>query len=226
MPAPEPWPRIYREQPEIFVAFCRAEDPEGLIVERLAAQAALGNATVLELGCGTGRYSAPLAARCGRYLATDPSPELLTRADRRVPWLARCRAEALPLRNCSVDRVLATWVLAYLRPEIRAIALREASRVLRPGSAAGSWLVENHWEGEFQELRDRAGYGAEPGVAALIEEHGFRVVERVDTEVRFESEAEAATILGALCGEAVAEKLRRDPRRHIGHSVVILHRPA
>jgi hypothetical protein len=98
--------------------------------------------------------------------------------------------------------------------------------VLRPGPAAGIWLVENHWEGEFQELRDRIGYGAEPGVRALLEQHGFRMVERVDSEVRFASEAAAAAILGALCGEAVAEKLRRHPRRRIGHAVVILHRPA
>jgi len=226
MPAPEHWPRVYREQPDIFDAFCRAEDPDGLIVEGLAAHAALEGATALELGCGTGRYTAPLAARCGRYLATDPNSALMTRAARDGPWLARCRAETLPLRDRSVDRVLATWVLAYLRPEPRAAALREACRVLRPGPAAGIWLVENHWEGEFQELRDRAGYGAEPGVRALLEEHGFRVVTRVDTEVRFASETVATAVLGALCGETVAERLRRHPRRCFGHAVVILHRPA
>jgi ubiquinone/menaquinone biosynthesis C-methylase UbiE len=226
MPAPEHWPRIYRDQPEVFEAFCRAEDPCGLIVERLAAHAALGGAAALELGCGTGRYSADLAARCGSYLATDPSPSLLALAPRAGVWLTRSRAEAQPLRDRSVDRVLATWVFAYLRPETRAAALREAARVLRPGPSAGVWLVENHWDGEFQALRDRSGYGAEPGVKALIEAHGFRIVERVDTEMRFPSAVEAEAVLGALCGEAVTAKLRREPRSRIGHAVVILHRPA
>jgi ubiquinone/menaquinone biosynthesis C-methylase UbiE len=228
MPEPEHWHRIYRERPEVFAAFARAEDPDGRIVACLERHARLEGTTTLEVGCGTGRTSAQLAARCGRYLATDPSPALLALARRGgvAPWLLRARAEALPLVAGSVDRVLATWVLAYLRPESRAGALREASRVLRPGPAAGVWVVENHWEGEFQELRGREGYGAEPGVRALLEEEGFHAVERVETEIRFGTAAEAGTVLGALCGEAVAAALRRNPRRSFGHGVVLLHRPA
>lgn len=228
MPAPEHWPRVYRERPELFAAFCRAEDPEGRIAARLERRARLAGTTALEVGCGTGRYTAQLAARCDRYLATDPSLALLAlaRRDGAAPWLLRARGEALPLKDRSVDRVLATWVLAYLRPETRVAALREAARVLRPGPGAGVWLVENHWEGEFQELRARAGYGAEPGVRALLEEEGFRMVERVETEIRFETAAEAETILEALCGEAVGAALRRNPRRRFEHGVVLLHRPA
>ncbi len=228
MPEPEHWHRIYRERPEVFAAFAQAEDPEGRIVACLQGHARLEGTTALEVGCGTGRYTAQLAARCGLYLATDPSSALLAlaRRDGAAPWLLRARAEALPLGSGSVDRVLATWVLAYLRPELRAAALREASRVLRPGPAAGVWLVENHWEGEFQALRGREGFGAEPGVRALLEEEGFRAVERVETEIRFATDAEAEAVLGALCGEAVAAALRRNPRRRFGHGVVLLHRPA
>ncbi|MBK8725600.1 MAG: methyltransferase domain-containing protein [Holophagaceae bacterium] len=226
MPAPEHWPSVYRDRPEIFAAFARAEDPQGRIVARLAELANLEGTTALELGCGTGRYTTELAQRCARYLATDPSPALLELAKRdgAAPWLLRTRAERLPLKDHCVDRVLATWVLAYLRPGDRAAALAEAARVLRPGGSM--WLVENHWDGEFQELRDRAGYGAEPGVKALIEAGGFRVAARIESELRFDSNEEAAAILGALCGETVAEKLRRAPRRSFGHEVVILQRAA
>lgn len=226
MPHAESWPRIYRERPEVFAAFARAEDPEGRIVARLRDLAGLAGATAAEVGCGTGRYTAELAGACARYVATDPSPALLGLASAANPGLAlvRARAEALPFRPAAFDRVLATWVLAYLRPAARAAAVAEALRVLRPGGSA--WLVENHWEGDFQELRDRQGYGAEPGVADLLEAHGFRVAEVLETELRFESSGEAEAILGALCGDAVAEKLRRAPRARFGHAVAILHRPA
>ncbi|MFN8012683.1 MAG: class I SAM-dependent methyltransferase [Holophagaceae bacterium] len=226
MPHAEPWPRIYRERPDIFAAFCRAEDPEGRIVGRLRALADLEGATAVEVGCGTGRYTAELARACGRYVATDPSPALLGLAGASNPGLAlvRARAEALPFRDRGADRFLATWVLAYLRPAAREAAVDEALRVLRPGGAA--WLVENHWEGDFQELRDCAGYGAEPGVKALLETHGFQVAERLETELRFDSAGDAEAILGALCGEAVAAKLRRSPRARFGHAVVLLRRPA
>ncbi len=226
MPPVEHWPRIYIEHPEIFAAFARAEDPEGRIVERLRALAALAGATAVEVGCGTGRYTAELARACGRYVATDPSPGLLALAAAANPGLGlvRARAESLPLRDRCVDRYLATWVLAYLRPAARAAAVAEALRVLRPGGSA--WLVENHWAGDFQALRDCAGYGAEPGVKALLEEHGFEVAETLETELRFPSAADAEAVLGALCGEAVADKLRRAPRARFGHAVVLLRRRA
>lgn len=224
MPPVEHWPRVYREHPEVFAAFARAEDPEGRIVARLRALADLAGTTAVEVGCGTGRYTAELARACGRYVATDPSPGLLALASEAQPGLqlVRARGEALPFRDRGADRLLATWVLAYLRPAAREAAVAEALRVLRPGGSA--WLVENHWEGDFQELRDCAGYGGEPGVKALIEDHGFQVVEVLDTELRFPTEAEAEAVLGALCGEAVAEKLRRAPRARFGHAVVILRR--
>lgn len=224
MPGREPWPRIYRERPEVFAAFCRAEDPEGRIVARLKALAALEGSCAVEVGCGTGRYTAELARACGRYVATDPSPALLALASASNPGLAlvRARAEALPFRDRSADRVLATWVLAYLRPTAREAAVAEALRLLRPGGSA--WLVENHWEGEFQELRDCAGFGAEPGVRDLVEVHGFRVAEVLETELRFGTSGEAEAILGALCGEAVADRLRRAPRSRLAHGVVLLHR--
>jgi SAM-dependent methyltransferase len=226
MPHREAWSRIYRERPDIFAAFCRAEDPEGRIVARLQALAGLEGATAVEAGCGTGRYSAELARACSRYVATDRSASLLAQAAAASPCLdlVRARAEALPFRAHCADRYFATWVLAYLRPPAREAAVAEALRVLRPGGSA--WLVENHWEGDFQELRDCSGYGAEPGVKDLLEVHGFRVAETLETELRFDTAQEAGAILGALCGEAVAEKLRRAPRARFGHAVVLLHRRA
>jgi SAM-dependent methyltransferase len=45
-----------------------------------AAFAGRSDLTVLEIGCGEGAFSALLAARCGRLVATDASPTALERA--------------------------------------------------------------------------------------------------------------------------------------------------
>jgi ubiquinone/menaquinone biosynthesis C-methylase UbiE len=222
---PEPWPRIYREAPEIFEAFGRAEDPDGLIARRVLALAGLEGKRVLEIGAGTGRYSRAWASTAAEYVALEPSGRLLNLGrsagrEAGIQWV-RGRGEALPFKQQSVDCVLATWVLAYLRPEACRRVLLEAQRAL---GAGGIWLVENHWTGPFQELRGRVGRGAEPGLERLLDEHGFQVVEVIETELRFPSSEEARRILGALCGPAVAERLERQPTSSLGHRVVLLHR--
>lgn len=227
MPNPEAWPRIYREDPEVFEAFGRAEDPDGLVVGRLREMAGLEGRNVLEIGCGTGRYARDLAAGAAGYFALEPSLGMLAlapRALRQSPlhWV-RARGEALPLRSQSMDLVLATWVLAYLKPDACAKVLREAQRVLRPEGTI--WLVENHWTGDFQALRGREWWGGEPGVKRLVEAHGFQVADVIETELRFPSEEEALRVLGTLCGAEVRERLLKKPRATLGHHVVLLRHP-
>lgn len=229
-PAPEPWPRIYQEAPEIFEAFGRAEDPDGLIARRLWELAGLAGRRVLEIGCGTGRYTREWMGDASDYVALEPSSGMLGLARQAaggaaVHWV-EARGEALPFKENTFNRVLATWVLAYLRPETCTRVIQQALRVLRPEGNGGIWLVENHWTGAFQELRGREGLGGEPGVRRLLDDHGFRVADVIETELRFNSGAEALHILGSLCGPGVAERLKERPLARIGHNVVILHRSA
>ncbi len=224
----ENWDRAYREAPEIFEAFSRAEDPDGLVARRLLAHVSLPGRTVLELGCGTGRYTRELAPQAGLYLGVEPSPSMLNLARKSFaglpvpPVLLRARGQALPLRSGSVDVVLAAWVVVNLREEIRDRVLKEASRVLRPGPGCGMWLLENHWDSQFQNYRGRGG---EDGLRLrhMMEREGFRLVEVVNTELRFPSSTEAERVLGYLCGEAMLGHLRREPTAVLEHRIAILH---
>ena len=231
-PAPkEQWTRAYREAPEIFDAFSRAEDPDGRVARRLLAQVTLQGRTVLELGCGTGRYTRELAPQAGLYLGVEPSPSMLSFARKAFvdlphpPTLLRARGQALPLRAGSVDVMVAAWVLVNLRPEIREAMLREASRVLRPGPDRGLWLIENHWDSQFQRYRGR-GAEDQDRLRQLLDSDGFQLVETVSTELRFPDAEEAQRVLGYLCGAAMLARLRRSPTATLEHRVVLLHRPA
>ncbi|MBL0212199.1 MAG: class I SAM-dependent methyltransferase [Holophagaceae bacterium] len=229
-PAPkENWVRAYREAPEIFDAFSRAEDPGGLVARRLRSLAPMANRRVLELGCGTGRYLRELAPCAQLYLGVEPSLNMLALARPAAfgipgrPLLLRGRGESLPFKTGTFGMVFAAWVLVNLREEVRARVLKEASRILDP-AGAGTWILENHWDSQFQRYRGR-GAEDEARLCRLMDQDGFHLVETVDTELRFPSPSEAERVLGYLCGDTMLEHLRRAPAAVLEHRIAILHRP-
>ena len=94
--------------------------------------------SVLEVGCGTGHWLAVVAlARGGaggaKLAGIDPSARMLDRARVAAPTahLVRARAEDLPWRDASVDRIFCVNALHHFADRARFFA--EARRVLRPG---------------------------------------------------------------------------------------------
>jgi len=91
----------------------------------------------LELGTGTGK-NLPYYGQAARVIASDLSWEMLARAARRGRPLIRALVVAdaahLPLRDASIDTVVATFVCCVQCDP--SPALRETARVLRPGGQA------------------------------------------------------------------------------------------
>ncbi len=91
---------------------------------------------ILDLGCGTGRFSQALATRFDAdVVAVDPSRKMLAIA-RDKPHEPRLRyvegrAEAIPLEAESVDMVFTSMTFHHFTD--RALAASECRRVLRPG---------------------------------------------------------------------------------------------
>ncbi|WP_045740947.1 class I SAM-dependent methyltransferase [Actinoplanes rectilineatus] len=96
---------------------------------------------VLDLGAGTGKLTAVLAATGATVTAVEPDPAMraeLTRALPRVTALAGS-AESIPLADGAVDAVLAGNALHWFD---MTVAGPEIARVLAPGGVlAGLWNV-------------------------------------------------------------------------------------
>src|ERR1700733_1050750 len=90
-------------------------------------------ATILDLGCGTGRFSGALANHFNAdVIAVDRSAKMLAEARKKsAPRLRYVRAsgEALPLRNGSIDMVFMSMVFHHFEDQL--LAARECRRVLR-----------------------------------------------------------------------------------------------
>jgi len=96
---------------------------------------------VLDLGAGTGKLTATLAAAGADVTAVEPDPAMLTELRRALPDVRALpgSAEAIPLPDASVDAVLAGNAMHWFD---MAVAGPEIARVLAPGGVlAGLWNV-------------------------------------------------------------------------------------
>jgi SAM-dependent methyltransferase len=99
---------------------------------------------VLEIGCGIGRMTRPIAARAKRVLALDVSAEMLERARdenpelRNVTWIHGDGTSLGEIVDGSVDACVSHVVLQHIPdPGVILNYVTEMGRVLRPAGWAG-----------------------------------------------------------------------------------------
>src|SRR3954465_10212414 len=99
--------------------------------------------TVVDVGCGIGRLTRPLAARAAQVKAIDVSSEMLDQARAlntgltNVEWLHGDGERLQPIPDASVDACISHVVFRHIPdPAITLRYVREMGRVLRPGGFA------------------------------------------------------------------------------------------
>jgi ubiquinone/menaquinone biosynthesis C-methylase UbiE len=139
--APETWDEFFSD---FYLRAYADEERQGEAQSQALAAARLAGCPpggdVLDVPCGFGRHSVPLARASYRVVAVDRSESLLAEAQRRTggerwPKLVRADYRELPLPDESFDAALNLFTsLGYLGDEQDARVLGEIRRVLRPGA--------------------------------------------------------------------------------------------
>lgn len=124
---------------------------------------------LLDVGCGSRPYASLFDGRVDRYWGTDLSGSIFVVGRPPDAW---ARAEALPIRDRSMDTVLGLSMLTYL-PEPGAM-LREANRVLRPG---GILLLEFTQNVPLHDEPHDYFRFTQYGAALLMRQAGFEPIE-------------------------------------------------
>ena len=107
---------------------------------------------VLDLGAGTGKLTTRLVERGLDVIAVDPIPEMLELLTNSLPDTPALlgTAEEIPLADNSVDAVLVAQAWHWFDPER---AVKEVSRVLRPGGRLGLvWNTRDERSGWVKDL--------------------------------------------------------------------------
>lgn len=132
------------DETDIAAAYDRGRDhgPEYLKLWMDLVSAHVGNRgieTILDLGCGTGRFSEALALRFdAKVIAIDPSERMLEQARNKA---SNCRirfelgrGESIPVQDESVDLIFMS--MSFHHFDDPALAARECRRVLRRQATA------------------------------------------------------------------------------------------
>lgn len=170
--------------PEAAVALHSLGRADGLarstdeIVDRLVRDGCLGvGDSVLDVGCGIGRFAGPIEAHGAAYAGIDPSARMVETARRRRPGCSFAVGVAHDLSRfpaARFDLVLAVDVYPYVVQaggDLPARSIAEAARVLRPG---GRLAILNYaYRGDPQaDRREIADLGARTGLRLRAFETG------------------------------------------------------
>jgi ubiquinone/menaquinone biosynthesis C-methylase UbiE len=119
-----------------------------------------GSGACLEIGCGAGRMTWPLAPSFRRVFAIDVSPEMIAYARKRpradnVEFLVTSGI-TLPLADASVRAVFSTFVFQHFdEPRDGLAYFREIRRTLQPGGTLMIQLPLYRWPAPNGTLLDR-----------------------------------------------------------------------
>lgn len=141
---------------------------------------------VLDLGCGDGNYTGPIADQTGAAIGLDSSLAMLrsgrTRLGQRtdICWV-QAEAASLPFRQASFDVVISVTVLCFAGDPSALLA--EAFRVLRPGGRIvtgelgrySPWAFARRLKGRVTETAYRqAHFFTRAELGQLLSSVGFR----------------------------------------------------
>jgi SAM-dependent methyltransferase len=119
----------------------RPRYPEPLFDDLVTLAGIQPAARVLEIGCGSGQASVPLARRGYRILCLEPSEPLAVIARRNLASYPFAQVhtdtfEGWPLERGAFDLVVSATAFHWVEPSI---AYAKAAAVLRPGGALALW---------------------------------------------------------------------------------------
>ncbi|MFG3682635.1 class I SAM-dependent methyltransferase [Micromonospora chalcea] len=208
------------------------------VLDALAATFRLdGDDTVVDLGCGTGQLSLPLADRVGTVIGVDPEPDMLAIARRsavdrgtaNATWVLGSDSDVPALSRLLGERRVGALTVAVAIHFMDRDTLFEAARpLLRPGGGIAVvtngeplWTQDTGWSTALRGCLERMlGHpvtgrcqtdedGRRRNREALVRA-GYRYEE---TSVRYEALLTVDDMIGGVFSAMSAEQLPTEPQR-------------
>lgn len=221
----EQWYLAYGKDADVYESFSRFEDAGHKAIRSLLKKADFRNKIVLEIGCGSGKYTGEVAKLSKKYYALDNSESLLqiakakSKGIQNIEFIHSSAAE-IPLSDNSVDVMFASWAF----PPYDAIdgSVKEVDGVIKSGGHI--WLIGNNPDGEFMDMRGNEEKQSEKEGMGWYKDNGYELVQVVNSNFDFPTIDEAKRVLGFIFGDKAMQYLKKNPNPKLKHRIAILHR--
>lgn len=200
--------KAYYEDNDYYEIFSAAEDAENKVAEYLNDISK--KKTVLDAGCGTGKFLRVLEDNSEKYIGIDLSENQLVKAKLKSlnnnSQFICSNLSKIPLEDNSVDLVVSTWVLGTITDiEERNNALNELKRILKHNGQI--ILVENAENSEFEKIRGRDKDNRTKDYNDWILANGFMLDNMINTYFEFNTLETAKKCFEIIYGNKIASRI-------------------
>ena len=218
------WDLVYNKKFEYWDEYSRYQDKNNKALKELLKFANFSNKIVLEVGCGSGMYTANLARISKQYFAVDKSLPLIKLAQKKYNDTHKIQylnldALKLPFENNKFDIVFSSWGFPH---ENEGLAQKEFERVLK--NTGEIWLITNYPKGEFMRLRGKLEAGAKEDRFVWFSANGYELTSVVTSKFDFPNPDRAKFILKEVFGDDVYSYLDKHKNPNITREIAILHK--
>ncbi len=209
---------LYQEKAKLYEKLSQAEDKPGKILKKLIPH--IQGKTVLDFGCGTGKYLSLLAPHAKKIIGVDKSIHVLDIARSKISHhsnikLIHTNGQSIHLPDDHIDVTIGCWVLGTISNiNQRQIALQEIQRVTTP--LGQIILIENAPNSEFEQLRGRMNDPRErtQNYCNWIKKKGFTHLSTIKTHFQFDSLIEAQTTFKTIWPKTSKPEIESNQIKH------------
>jgi len=206
---------IYYQRAEIYDALSMAEDAEGHVFNFLLPY--VRNKTVLDLGCGTGKYLKLFSPHAQHITGLDAAEAQLSIARNKIKDCTNVSLVCGDAMNANLpldkyEIIIACWVLGTIEDENKRLAiLKYMERLLSPGGAI--YLVENDATGRFEIIRGKTALSSAYNEWLRNVAH-FEPAAKLATHFHFNHIDHAKDVIGTIWGPSVGSKVTSARIKH------------
>jgi ubiquinone/menaquinone biosynthesis C-methylase UbiE len=212
------WDVLYRDYPEIYDEFAHVPHRPKMI-DILHERFNLYNKIIVDIGSGSGRSSIELAQYAKKVIGVEPEKSMRAIAEKNTVEqgldnvvYVDARAEAIPLKDNSVDLVVALTASMYPPEEVIPVFIKEARRVLKPiGTIVSIDVAPGWYGGELSQLIDHPDADVELTAKhrLFVEEAGFSYLDVIQTAY-YGSLEKIISTYGFIFGDKVIEYIKQN----------------